>query len=86
MADPGKPGLLRFGFIRQKLSKGEQKPPPTAALLVRDQLERDQAAARKAQRRADEQAAAAAPKRKPGLRNDVAFAVSCVRMCVSQSP
>jgi len=57
---------LRFGFNRQKLSKGEQKPPPNAALLARDQLERDQAAARKAQCQADEQAAAAAPKRTPG--------------------
>ena len=96
MADPGKQGLLRFGFTHQKLSKGEQKPPPTAALLARDQLERDQAAARKAQRQADEQAAAAAPKRKPGRPKApklslnpkaCAFAVSYVRMCpYSQCP
>ena len=60
MADPSKQGLLIHGFTRQKLNRGELKPPPTAAQLARIQLERDQAAARKDKRQADEEAAISA--------------------------
>jgi len=60
MADPSKQGLLIHGFTRQKLNRGEQKPPPTAAQLMRIHLDRDQTVHRKAKRQADGEAAISA--------------------------
>jgi hypothetical protein len=68
MAQPHQQGnLLSFGFTRRTLGKGEEKPPPSAEQLAREQREKEEANIRKAKRKAQEEAAAAAvPKRAPG--------------------